>query len=416
MLMMNNALPTMSVTAAAALILLVKLSMAEDQPYCSLTKGPCISGCWSPIQTFDLEQVFNMGEFRQCEPVGKGFYSPFMNDARTMCDAGTYSDQDTADACGKCPMGSYSAKGASECTPCPTKGLKGGPKGSTDTFCLGGTFTSPIVSSPVFKPKSSQGVIAPEQKERSRMKDIPRSLFPVMGIWGVMVMSSILCFLCLVVKKLKNSTKKSVVASPQLDNVDTGNSWASPVSLQQNDDVNSTGSLEEVSLEDDLEGGTGTEDPPRSIFPGMAIGGAAVLAMSAIAYVKKEIKFSKNKSCRRKAVMASKLYDANGSWVNRGSVRDNEDTGSTGSVYIEDDDDNDNDSDGGDFMKRVTGLNVSTHSEKGSRRSIDGISIWSFAAHSCGNGNGNGTEMGEFDCQMRGCSRVYRATGSKIMR
>jgi hypothetical protein len=109
--------------------------------------------------------------------------------------------------------------------------------------------------------------------------------------------------------------------------------------------------------------------------------------------------------------MASKLYDANDSWVNWGLVQDNEDTGSTGSVYIEDDDDDndndndsDSDSDGDDIMKRVTGLNVSTHSEKGSRqewednRSVDGISILSFAAHSCGNGNGNGngTEMGEF--------------------
>jgi hypothetical protein len=153
----------MSIPTAAALLLLSIITVSAEQPYCGPTAGLCIYGCWNP------SQAISFGSLRQCEPVGKGFYSPFFNDARIMCQAGTSSPKESAGICDECPKGTYSAKGASECTPCPKdsysafsgsesctecNGEFSGPgsnafrlvpmqDGTLETFCVGG---EPVVS------------------------------------------------------------------------------------------------------------------------------------------------------------------------------------------------------------------------------------------------------------------------------
>jgi hypothetical protein len=116
---------TMSIPKAAALLLLLRVpitvsAMHAKQPYCDFIAGPCISGCWNPtLVPVIILNLDTSNSIRQCEPVGAGFYSPSMNDARIMCQAGTYSSSSVAGICDECPKGTYSTQGASECTPCP---------------------------------------------------------------------------------------------------------------------------------------------------------------------------------------------------------------------------------------------------------------------------------------------------------
>lgn len=116
---MKIAFLTMSIPAAAALLLLLLpiTVVSAEQPYCDFTTGPCISGCWNPTPVDAMNM--NDSTLRLCEPTGTGFYSPSMNDARIMCEAGTYSYSSVAGICDECPKGTYSTQGASECTLCP---------------------------------------------------------------------------------------------------------------------------------------------------------------------------------------------------------------------------------------------------------------------------------------------------------
>jgi hypothetical protein len=112
----------MSIPAAAALLLTLPIiTVSAEQPYChDFTAGPCISGCWNAAAPVSIINWNLFNSLRQCEPVGTGYSSPSLNDARIMCQAGTYSSSSVAGICDECPKGTYSANdGASECTPCP---------------------------------------------------------------------------------------------------------------------------------------------------------------------------------------------------------------------------------------------------------------------------------------------------------
>jgi hypothetical protein len=189
-MMMKTASSTMIIPAAAALLLrlLSIVTVSAEQPSCGLTAGLCIYGCWKP------SQAISFGSLRQCEPVGKGFYSPFFNDARIMCQAGTSSSGETAGICDACPKGTYGAKGASECTPCPKDSYSGfsgsescsdcngefsGPgsnafrlvsmlDGTLETFCVGGepvvSTASPTDSTPPSMSPSSMSLMTPSMQ------------------------------------------------------------------------------------------------------------------------------------------------------------------------------------------------------------------------------------------------------------
>jgi hypothetical protein len=189
----------MIIPAVVALLLLLPTTVFAEQPYCGFTAGPCIAGCWNPVQVTVNNDDLN--SLRQCKPVGKGFYSPIMNDARIMCRAGTYSyssDQETAGICNECPEGTYSPKGASECTPCPKdsysrfsgsdvctecnsefSGLGSNAirlvpmqDGTFETFCVGG---EPVV------PTASPTVTAPPSMSPSDMPSMTPSTQPMQG-------------------------------------------------------------------------------------------------------------------------------------------------------------------------------------------------------------------------------------------
>jgi hypothetical protein len=135
---------TMIIPAATALLLLLPITVSAKQPYCDdFTAGPCIAGCWNP--TLVPASILNLNtsnSLRQCEPVGTGFYSPSMNDARIMCQAGTYSSSSVAAICDECPKGTYSSKGASQCTICPLNSYSrfGGSESCTE---CNGRFSGP---------------------------------------------------------------------------------------------------------------------------------------------------------------------------------------------------------------------------------------------------------------------------------
>jgi hypothetical protein len=174
---------TMSIPTAAALLLLLPITVSAKQqrPYCGeFTVEPCISGCWNPTLVPVIVLNLNTSNStRQCKPVGTGFYSPSMNDARIMCQAGTFSSSSVAGICDECPVGTYSASGASECTLCPVdsysrfrgsesctecNGAFSGPGSNTvrlvpmqdgtfETFCVGGE--EPVALVPTASPTVS---------------------------------------------------------------------------------------------------------------------------------------------------------------------------------------------------------------------------------------------------------------------
>jgi hypothetical protein len=361
---MMTAFSTMIIPAVVALLLLLPITVSAEQPYCGFTAGPCIAGCWNPVQVVTVIND-DLNSLRQCKPVGKGFCSPVMNDARIMCRAGTYSyssDQETAGICNECPKGTYSLKGASECTPCPKDSYSrfsgsdlctecnsefSGPgsnairlvpmqDGTFEKFCVGGEPVPTVSATPSMGPsdmpsmtpsiqpmqgKTHSIVLNPFQYsdtmgwpeplvERNAKSytlpfciilcphcnphftdptagpffnvnpvdvqdgkpvdgkvdatSIPRGVYPIVAVGGVIVGTALLG--CLYKEQKKKSSKiprMVVVASlPSQRDVYEG-SWAtSPASVvQESNDVNSTGSLEEVSLvDDDVELGTATLD------------------------------------------------------------------------------------------------------------------------------------------------------------
>jgi hypothetical protein len=194
--MMKTAFSTMSIpAAAAAALLLLPITVSAEQPYCGFTAGPCISGCWN------ADQVIHFNLLRYCEPVGKGFYSPMSNDARIMCQAGTYSnssDQETAGICDECPKGTYSSKGAPECTPCPVDSYNGFSGSDSCTECNGefsgsgsndirlvpmqdGTFETFCVGGEPVVPTASPTVSTPTSISPSDMPSMIPSMHPMQG-------------------------------------------------------------------------------------------------------------------------------------------------------------------------------------------------------------------------------------------
>ena len=61
----------------------------------------CPEGCW------DATISFQRRVRRQCEPVGRGNFSPRDEDLRWPCDRGTFSGIETAAACAPCPPGTH---------------------------------------------------------------------------------------------------------------------------------------------------------------------------------------------------------------------------------------------------------------------------------------------------------------------
>jgi hypothetical protein len=194
---MKTAFSTMSIPAAAALLVL-PMTVSAEQPYCDYTAGPCISGCWNPTAPVLTVSWSPFNSRHQCEPVGRGYYSPSMSDARIMCQAGTYSSSSVAGICDECPKGTYSANdGASECTPCPVDSysrFRGSDSctecngafsgagsnavrlvpmqdGTFETFCVGGG--EPVASVPTTSP-----TVATTQPSMS-LSDMP-SMIPSM--------------------------------------------------------------------------------------------------------------------------------------------------------------------------------------------------------------------------------------------
>jgi hypothetical protein len=93
---------------------------------------------------------------------------------------------------------------------------------------------------------------------------IPRGVYPIAAVGGVIIGTALLGCLCKEQKKKSSKIPRMVVvASPSSQrDMDKGSCAASPESVvQESHDVNSTGSLEEVSLvDDDVELGTATLD------------------------------------------------------------------------------------------------------------------------------------------------------------
>ena len=76
----------------------------------------CPGGCYS-LRGSAQDVVFENGTV-PCTQVGKGFYSPDKNNSRYLCEPGTYSDINNAEACERCPSRSYSVEpGSVDCEP-----------------------------------------------------------------------------------------------------------------------------------------------------------------------------------------------------------------------------------------------------------------------------------------------------------
>jgi hypothetical protein len=264
--------------------------------------------------------------------------------------------------------------------------------------------------SPAVDEKIETTSIPPTVDEKGDTSSIPRGIYPIVSVGGVMgVMTGVLLGCLAVKKKKKKSTKKplrGVLASSSQCDMDE-DSCASPVSVQESHDANChrTGSIEELCLEDDdvecgnsilisnissssecedttsTEKNLGTPGPLRSVFPAGAI--ASILNMAGIAFLK-----SIQKSRSEKAAAPWQAFDSNdSSWESHGSVSENnvrndDMSSSASSVYIEDTDINDSDSDGS---------SISSHRDWKDAQSMDNTIVWSFSATHIG----DTCEMGE---------------------
>jgi hypothetical protein len=203
--------------------------------------------------------------------------------------------------------------------------------------------------SPAIDEKIDTTAIPPAVDEKGDTTSIPHGIYSIVAVGGII---AVVLLGCLAAKKQKKkSTKKAhrgILASSSQCDMDE-DSCASPVSVQESHDVNSnrTGSLEEVSLEDDdVERGNstlisdisssrecedttptekklGTLSPLRSVFPAGSI--ASILNMAGIAYLNRVDIKAILKSPSEKAVAPWQSFDANDSWSweSQGSVSEN---------------------------------------------------------------------------------------------
>ena len=99
----------LTIRSAAAVFCVLLASFAvqadEEESYlCGVSVGLCPGGCWNSNGIVESDGK------RLCEPVTAGYYSPFLDDDRYLCDSGTYSDFETAYFCTQCFPGSHATE------------------------------------------------------------------------------------------------------------------------------------------------------------------------------------------------------------------------------------------------------------------------------------------------------------------
>jgi hypothetical protein len=88
-------------------------SGSEESRICGRSHDDCPAGCWH-----ESGLMYADGS-RMCVPTGPGYYSPYSDNFRYACTAGTYSNVTAASTCTMCPIGTYSAGfGATTCSAC----------------------------------------------------------------------------------------------------------------------------------------------------------------------------------------------------------------------------------------------------------------------------------------------------------